>query len=545
MKKIKNFVLIICLFNCVTAFAQQEMVYSNIKDLLFEQGKVLLVRKDYPAALSKFQECLEHAKDDKLILEYISVCKQDIENFQIEGKWFLQIKQKEQEFFIFREIKDLIKRGKDYYKLSMYDLSDLQFERVLFLDSVNEIAKNYRNLIQNKKQEIEKQDKEINKLRLNIDKSLKQSEINKMLLQAAKELYLKGSFRLALKKFNQLEKKEPLNPIVVEYITLCENNIGWQKEKEKRILNLKEKEFAIKKNNLEFSYLIDKENKLRNLFYEAKELYFKGYFDSAISFFTYILEFDKKNKIVKDYILLCRQARELRKLIEEKDLDIEKKQSKIKEKVALVIKKQEQINILFEKAKDFYEKGLYKEAISYFEDILYIDARNEAAKDYLAFCKNRLDYIQKTGPKKPVQKIKFDKQKNIKKFIEFYEGFEEKLKSANEFYRQGLYKLAIQAFTEVLKIEPDNKYAQEYIKLCEKSVGLDKVDAQKNKDDFQKKIKQKAFILFKQGCKLYSNKKYKEAVKILKQAWNLYPDISYAEEIQKLLELAHKKEAVC
>ncbi len=247
-----------------------------------------------------------------------------------------------------------------------------------------------------------------------------------------------------------------VHPFSVGYVHSLEASISAQKVSEEEIAKKVEEEFRKRMEEASNAYL----ERGIVLFEEKK-------FDEAMEAWDIALIWNPANK----------QAMEWMKKVEK-----EKKKMEIEEHV--------------EQAKKYFLAGDYISAQKEASQALALDSTNNLAKFY---------YEEAT------QKI----QENIGKAVS--EKEKESLEKGMECFNKGDFEKAIKSFEEVLKINPDNRIAAEYIAKAGKEI----------QKYIEKEVKKVDYLLKK--------KRYKEAKAKVKRLLKVAPD--NAELLKKLGEI--------
>ncbi len=332
------------------------------------------------------------------------------------------------------KIRKDIAQAKDLYREGKYEQAKLLFQKVLKEDSTNSQAKQYLTLIKKKLEEEEQvktlwkeandllfnqgkyqeakakflelkmfrpQDKEVERLIKLCEEKIEQEKREKhiqQLLTAGKNYYQSGEYELAQSTFNKVLQIAPDNLIAKEYIGKI-NKL--QEEKRKEELRRK---------------------KISELYSRSESYINAGEYGKALTILKGILRIEPGEKKAEQII------REVKERIAER-----KKQEKIKKDIA--------------EAKDLYREGKYEQAKLLLEEILKQDESNPDAQRYIELINKKLEEEAKA--------------KNL-----WEEG--------NDLFRKGKYQEAKSKFLELKSLKPEYKKLDTMIKLCEKKIEREK-----------------------------------------------------------------------
>jgi tetratricopeptide (TPR) repeat protein len=135
-----------------------------------------------------------------------------------------------------------------------------------------------------------------------------------------------------------------------------------------------------------------------------------------------------------------------------------------KDAINLIAKGKEKLNekrleIFFDEAVDEFNQGDYLEAILIIESVLELDSTLKKAKD-----------------------LKDEAEMRLKKRIP--KDIEEKIEQGLSHFMSGNYQSAISIWNEILKLEPDNKIALDYISQAKSKINEEIATTLKNIDDY-------------------------------------------------------------
>ena len=300
----------------------------------------------------------------------------------------------------------------------------------------------------------------------------------------------------------------------------CENGLELDPE-HKPTVELKQKNEAILKDKL----LAKKQEEERKA--EAEALFKQGLFNYQKENWIEALNNFKKsyeiiqNPEVKDYL--------------------QRTENKLKE-IELTEKQKKESEVHLKLGIDFYNKNQIKEALVEFEKAVNIYPNNEEAVRYLNEARAKYDSIinepleegkraLRSGElSKAIENfkkvLKIDPQNQVA--LEFLnkanslvkDYIKSNLKLAENYYDKKDYGKALGAYREVLNLEPDNKEAKK---------GVEKV---------REKISEQLKAHYDKGLEYFNKEKLKEAIDELKKALELDPEYILAKQ---LLEQAEKK----
>ncbi|OED36709.1 hypothetical protein AB834_02670 [PVC group bacterium (ex Bugula neritina AB1)] len=226
------------------------------------------------------------------------------------------------------------------------------------------------------------------------------------------------------------------------------------------------------------------------LFEEGKALYESGKYSEAITFL-------EKAKILKpndsSVLSLIKTVNDQKNQENQKNTDIFAK--------------------FYEKAKYFYRRAEFQDAISQFEKALSFRPDHKYAREYLSRSKDKLSKQQERTKKTRVKKLS--------DFDNIYE-------KGKRLYREEKYREARDFFQKAVKLKPDHRYAPIYLKRCTQKV-MEKQKSEKNDKSGAVNDKEVAFKdSYEKGKTLYRSKEYEKAIQHFEQAVKLKPDHRYA-----------------
>lgn len=242
----------------------------------------------------------------------------------------------------------------------------------------------------------------------------------------------------------------------------------------------------------------------------------------------------------------------------------------------------QKINELLAKGIEQFMNSEYLNAKETFNKVLELDPNNQTAKDYLKkideilskianqkiiedeaekhfilgvnFFNNK-DYNSALNEFNITLDLKPDHQKAIEyknKILEILEKLRKEQESANnekiqkllnegiKFYKAGEFELAIEKFNEVLKLDPENEYAQEYLKLALQALQLQKESEVKEDSPYYIIVKN----LENEGKKYLDKKEYSLALHFFEQIKELFPLNKIANKfILKIMFITDKPSA--
>ncbi|MBU0651113.1 hypothetical protein KKC59_04295 [bacterium] len=534
-----------------------ESVYaSETSDALFEEAKVCFIREDYQSALPKFRSCLKE-DNNSVVKDYINLCEKHLKWEKENQNKFLDLTKREKELFLSQEVDMLNEAGINCFYIEKYDLSLIQFEKVLILDNSNPTAQKYINIIKDKKEEIKKFKDKILALEINTDESRKAVQEKEILFRLAKELYLKGSYELALEKFKELKSKYNKDVLIDKYIDLCKTSISKAKEKEEQFLQIKEREDLqqlIREKSLiedlrkekEMSNLleeqIDKHNRTSGLFDKGKDFYLKGYFKLALEYFEQILLLDPKHELAKNYKKLAVENIAIRDDYEKKLLSESQEQFSKKIEVEELKLKTDQTRKLYLEGKDLFNNKNYDEAKDKFKQVLEILPNDYNAEVYIALCassKELQDISENESAK--TQLLNTEMKKTLEQEINKQKRVIGLFEKGKKYYFEEDFNTAITYFNSVLDIDSNHKMAKHYKILAEENISLRNEYETKLLSESQKNMSKKIELeelkiktdkirqLYIEAKSFFDQKNYTDAQVKFKEIVHLDPKDSNAQ----------------
>lgn len=230
------------------------------------------------------------------------------------------------------------------------------------------------------------------------------------------------------------------------------------------------------------------------------------------------------------------------------DLEIQKKVEEVSQQMEIMVNRK-----LMEKhigqAYSFYEEGKLIDSLDEWREVLKLDPTSIRAKEYIERIEGKLSKIDR---EKYLERVKEKKKGEIVRF----------LGKGDRLYEEGKYLQAIREWEKILKINPKHTLARENIDHVRKKIErLIEVHISRGKELFDKKDSASAIIEFKivlkfdpknKEAKEYIEKTKEQAAKIVKkvsrreidtlyyEAADLYLKGKYEESINilnKILEL--------
>ncbi len=492
----------------------------EIANVLMQSGKELYLNGRYELALEKFSQAEQKDPQSLVIKEYIRLSKENI-------KWEEEKKKKEQIIDLETRKMQMLKEAESFLEQGKYEVAIESFRNLLEIDPQNELIEQYIVLCNDN---IQTQQKE---LKNKIDRDEKYFSLlnrkNKAneLFNKGKSLYMQGFYKAGLEYFDRVIAMDSSLTVAQEYKDLSLKHIKLTDEYEREILiQSRDKVKNSITSNLKKEYLTN-----------AKEAYDAQEYGQAIVFYSKILEVEPGNMGAKDHIELCEKLKDFQKEIEKDRLEILYNQAKNKEEIDLIIKQKKAVADLFTKGRDLYKESNYSEAVTFFKKILDVDPKNEIAKDFYMLCDKNIQ-MQEEINKREVIKNQADaqRQKEIKEVMQYYKEIETLLLKAKELYQKKEYESALIPLNEVLSMDLENIQAIEYTKLCHGFINLKKTEKQREIRESKEAVINKSTEFFEAGKEYFKQAEYKEAINSLTDSWQLYPDASYADEIQELIE---------
>ncbi|PIU41409.1 MAG: hypothetical protein COS99_05600 [Candidatus Omnitrophica bacterium CG07_land_8_20_14_0_80_42_15] len=288
-------------------------------------------------------------------------------------------------------------------------------------------------------------------LQVQIERIPDQKEIAD-LYNEAKNLYQKGDYLKAKEKFNKVLSINPERRDVMRYLIDIEkklqaNEVKTVRAKEKKEVKDKlseEKEAKMQAEKAEKN----KKDEIKAAYQKGEEFYKKGNYAEAKIKFQEVLRLNPNHREAKKYTTLS-------------DFKIKETEKKANAITGSEQKKTDEAKAAYQKGEENYKKGDYDTARSQFEKILSMDLNNNGAKRYLALIEAR------SKEAKAKEKRKEDEEKR-RGAIEAAKALIDKIKPIYQegevSYKNKDYQEAKIKFEEVLKLKPEHKGAQRYLR---------------------------------------------------------------------------------
>ncbi len=242
--------------------------------------------------------------------------------------------------------------------------------------------------------------------------------------------------------------------------------------------------------------------------------------------------------------------------------NVEAKEGLARDKELLRLQQlRQKIDALISRGIDYYVNRKYYEAKDMFLEVLKLEPNNKTAKEYLEKIEKALaelarlksiedeaekhfilglNYFNKKEYESALEEfnitleIKPDHQKAIEyknKVLEILKKLKEKqekekytliqklLAEGIKYYQLGEYELAIEKFKKVLELDPENKYAKEYLRLAIQALQLQKESEITEDSPYYVIVKN----LEKEGLKYLDKNEYQFALHYFKQIKELFP----------------------
>jgi len=118
-----------------------------------------------------------------------------------------------------------------------------------------------------------------------------------------------------------------------------------------------------------------------------------------------------------------------------------------------------------------------------------------------------------------------------------YENIEKLMKEVKNFFDLSDYPSAKVALDKVLHLDPNDQVALEYEKIIDRYLSIRENDELIDLEKKKQKMVLEALEMYSKGKKSYVQKKYTQALKFFKNAWQLNPsDSNFSHDIQRYIE---------
>ncbi|MBU0651018.1 tetratricopeptide repeat protein, partial [bacterium] len=530
----------------------------------FQRGNDLYKKGEYEQALKEFEFVLSITPDNKYAEVFIGYCKDKItekkiidiekekirkmkldkevslvkENKQIDK--LLNEKQEIQKDIQTKEInaekrdKKNMERALKYFEEKKYTLAKKDFKKVLDGDP-------YRKDVVRYIKECEDQE-ELEKIKA---KSGDKLSIKGFLDQGTK-YYKKGQYEKAIE---ELKKAWALDP---EGIELEEIQIMLEKSYEKMIGETPDVKAG---DNLKIKKINDKleeKKKIDSWLQSGKEYLEQTKYDLAQVQFEKILVVDPENVAAKKFREFALNKHKIKEEKEEEFIKAIENKAKMDDMVS----KTKRSNELFEEGKQLFKDNASELALEKFKQVLALDSENEIAKDYIALCEERIAFKnqkeEETLMKMQMKELrerrkKEEETKEIEKLASKTKLINDNFEKGKTLYLNGAYKEALDLFNKVLEIDPKHKFSLEYRKLCVQNLLVEEAKEQDLLAKVKNEVKEDMVYsdidsagLYLKGKELMKDKKYEEAIKVFKKAWELDSEAKYIPELQKNIEQCYE-----
>ncbi len=441
----------------------------------------------------------------------------------------------------YETVETIFTRGLNYYIQREFKRAALEWKKVLDRMPTHSRAKVY----------MEKAYKKYNKMEINFYKGLDKFNLEK--------------YREAIPYFKKTLMINPRHKKAIYYLNLC------YKFLEK---NLNKKQVAVETKKEADKYLEEEQFTQAVALYKITILLNPEDEDAKIKLISTQSKVAKENKNLelslhlqaareyhekKEYLLAIQEWSKALLIAPD---NLEAQNGLKKDKRLLELQRlQEKINELIAKGIDSFVNKKYYQAKDYFSAVLNLDSNNETAIEYLKKIEYELNILNKKNLARQealrhleMAKLYF-KQKKYKdsltevnltldilkdnqEAIELKQKILEMLRKQKEQemknnaamiqkllqegiknYRFGEYEFAIDKFEEVLKLDPENKYAKEYLKMAREALLLQSQSEINDDSPYYLIVKN----LEQQGLENLKIKNYNIALKYFKQILDLFP----------------------
>lgn len=222
------------------------------------------------------------------------------------------------------------------------------------------------------------------------------------------------------------------------------------------------------------------QEKVNELLSRGIDLFLNNEYNQSRDVFRQVLKLDPKNKTAGEYV------QKIDEILEKIN------QKKLQENEA------EKHYIL---GVDFFNKKEYEKALNEFDFTLSIIPTHQNAID---FRKKTLEMLEKSR-----QEEEEKKNVSIQKMVN--EGI--------QLYQFGEYENAVYNFRKIIEMEPENKYAPEYLKLSEEALRMQKLSVINEDSPYYPIVRS----LEAKGMESYNRKDYQAALQYFNEIKDLFP----------------------
>ena len=474
-----------------------------IANALWEEANNLFAARKYKEAKERFLELKRLRINDEKIDEMIEKCEKRIEK---ERKKY---------------VRDLLKRGKKYYRKKNYEYAIELFNEVLKLESKNKIARNYVERIE-KIKEKQTQKEKARKVVLTKEKPQTQEVIsdrlrNKInsLLDEAHSAYKHGDINSARSLYEMVLQLEPGNKVAQQYLKKIEEKEATSHQVPE--INLQENHITRRpeEEKKEEGKTSEVSSKVAELFEVGLQKFKEKDYQSAIKFFEKVLLEDPDNEKAYKYLEKCHQ--ELVKIKEEE--------------------KKERIASLIDEGRGFIRDGQYDQAFDSFRKVLELDPGNKTAQRYLKYLEDKVSRMKARQAKDTILQL-------VRKQNQWISA---ELERADIYIQEGNYKQAREILENVLSVKKSDRAVELLKKIERQQKRQQKEMGQKAESPqvVQKRTSQKEKLtyvkkLYMEGVKLYKRGEYKSALEKFTQVMN--SGLNYKKDrIEKLSAICLNK----
>jgi tetratricopeptide (TPR) repeat protein len=487
----------------VQKFSKKVSKKKQAQDL-YKQAKELYGQKKYKQAVEGFQRVIKLDSSHVYAGKYLERCKRILTKkqgsvSQEEPKKVLKQAAKLKESSMLRKKEKIYNQGKRLYAQKKYKQAAKEFNSVLELDPKDKFAKRFLIRCENILQKNTKTNKKIVEQEPPMQKIVKEEKAVKKLYATGKMLYRRKQYKEAKDFFEQVLKQESTHENAKKYLVRCEN----QSKKTKKLLI---KKIVKEEKEVEQVEVDKKDAEIKKIAKQAKikEAKIKKEIEEKQRIAAEKIKKNKDNearKIAKQVKIKEKQRKKekLRKMKEARKIV---KQKKIKEREERKINarkenaKKQEIYKLQKQGRLAFAKKNYEQSLSFFEELLKIDSKNNIANEYKRKIEN---------------KIRKNKTKDLKK-----DNVGNLLKQGSVFVQKLEYEKAIAVFESVLEIDSKNKLAKIELEKAKESLMKSNKEAKKNLEIFESK--------YNTARKLYKQGNNKQALEILDELINKHAD---------------------
>jgi type IV pilus assembly protein PilQ len=475
---------------------EEEALVEN----LWKEVNNLMRANKYQEARDRLLKLKKLRVEDKKIDKMIKICERKIE---------LQRN---------KYIKELINRGKKYYREKKYDSAHKIFNEVLGLAPENRIARQYVSKIEKiiREKQTREQQEQLRKIIAEKKEKASQKEFvsDKVrekidaLLEEAYSAYQHGKLDYAWSVYNLVLQVDPENEVAKQYI----EKIIEAKKASSVTPGIKTEENHIARRPEEG---VEVPRKAEELFKAGVQKFKQKDYQAAIEFFEKVLLEEPDNEEAYRYLEKCHQ--EL---------------MKIKEK-----EKNEKISSLIDEGRGFIRDGQYEQAFESFYNVLEIDPGNKTAQRYLKYLEDKVGRIKSRQAQDIISQLARKQNQWISAELE----------RADIYIQEGNYQQAKKILENILNIKKSDRALELLNKIeIEQKKQLKKAEQQKPESQvvYEGKSKKEKMAemkkLYGEGIKLYKRGEYKAALEKFTQILNSGLDYK-RNRIEKLSAICLEK----